>query len=397
MIGNCDACDRQNVPVSNGRSSSGETTQCYLCQGDSSPDPYGELANHEALRLLAAEDACQDKLHELLETIREQIRLEIQPENRPDGLFKNIQDAVYAMRGRTRLMDDVAITSPLTFTPAQGWRDREPLIQLLMRCRTVLGNMALENETGLNSIFNRWPISHEPLRADAKGLVPLLDEALSQHHQAAMTEIRESGELCIICANGNDLPDGEQCPTCGRGGTATGLRAAVIKARGRMEPPKVPVKFGTHERSSAATGDEPDSRLPLQYEDGPDYCTVKDAQGRDFALTMQPELMQAMERALREDIALLSRPPVTAIEPQEAWQPMETAPRDGSQILATGGGLSDTVDVVAYTERVGAWNATHFTLDDRDDEPDGYSRPTHWLPIPTLPSSVTRPQSGGGQ
>lgn len=67
----------------------------------------------EARRLLAAEDARQDKLQEILETIREQIRLEIQPENRPDGLFKNIQDAVYAMRGRTRLMDDAAVTHVL--------------------------------------------------------------------------------------------------------------------------------------------------------------------------------------------------------------------------------------------------------------------------------------------
>ena len=43
MIGNCDACDRQNVPVSNGHSSSGETTQCFICQGDKNPDPYGEM------------------------------------------------------------------------------------------------------------------------------------------------------------------------------------------------------------------------------------------------------------------------------------------------------------------------------------------------------------------
>lgn len=67
-----------------------------------------------ALRLLAAEDERQSKLHELLETIREQIRLEVAPEHRPEGLFKNIQDAVYAMRGRTRLMDDAAITHVLT-------------------------------------------------------------------------------------------------------------------------------------------------------------------------------------------------------------------------------------------------------------------------------------------
>jgi hypothetical protein len=46
---------------------------------------------------------------------------------------------------------------------------------LLIRCRTVLGNMALENE---GAIFNRWPISHEPLRADARNLIPLLDAAI---------------------------------------------------------------------------------------------------------------------------------------------------------------------------------------------------------------------------
>lgn len=43
MIGNCEACDRQNVPVSNCRSSSGETTQCFICQGEDFPDPYGEM------------------------------------------------------------------------------------------------------------------------------------------------------------------------------------------------------------------------------------------------------------------------------------------------------------------------------------------------------------------
>lgn len=50
------------------------------------------------------------------------------------------------------------------------------LRHLLERCRTVLGNMALENE---GAWFFRWSISHEPLRNDAKHLVPLIDEALS--------------------------------------------------------------------------------------------------------------------------------------------------------------------------------------------------------------------------
>jgi hypothetical protein len=50
-------------------------------------------------------------------------------------------------------------------------------------------------------------------------------------------------ERCILCANGKDMPDGEWCRACGRVGLATGLRAAVIKARGRNEPPSVPVAF----------------------------------------------------------------------------------------------------------------------------------------------------------
>lgn len=64
-----------------------------------------------------------------------------------------------------------------------------------------------------------------------------------------------------------------------------------------------------------------DSKFPLQYEDGLDYCIVKDANGRDFAMTVQPELMKEMERALREDIARLSRPPAQSCR---ASQDLET-------------------------------------------------------------------------
>ena len=67
----------------------------------------------EALRLLTAEDERQAKIHDLLETIREQIRLGIAPGHRPDGLMANIQNAVYALRGRLRLVDDAAIIAAL--------------------------------------------------------------------------------------------------------------------------------------------------------------------------------------------------------------------------------------------------------------------------------------------
>lgn len=80
------------------------------------------------LDLLAAEDGRQTKLHDLLETIREQIRLEVAPEHRPAALFINIQNAVYAMRGRTPLMNDAAIVETLreaasALTALQAERD----------------------------------------------------------------------------------------------------------------------------------------------------------------------------------------------------------------------------------------------------------------------------------
>ncbi len=57
------------------------------------------------------------------------------------------------------------------------------LVGVLERARTILANMAAENG-GPMAIFNRWPISHEPLRADAKGLLPEIDDVLRVHISA---------------------------------------------------------------------------------------------------------------------------------------------------------------------------------------------------------------------
>jgi hypothetical protein len=53
----------------------------------------------------------------------------------------------------------------------------EALEATLRRCQTVLANMALENK---GAIFNRWPINHEPLRNDARNLLPVIEAALDQ-------------------------------------------------------------------------------------------------------------------------------------------------------------------------------------------------------------------------
>lgn len=76
----------------------------------------------------------------------------------------------------------------------------------------------------------------------------------------------------------------------------------------------------------------------------------------------------------------------------EGWQPIETAPRDGRRLLGTGGGLDDTVEVISYNGRVGAWDTENYTLDDRDDEAEGYNRPSHWQPMPS--AHVSSPVEG---
>lgn len=69
----------------------------------------------------------------------------------------------------------------------------------------------------------------------------------------------------------------------------------------------------------------------------------------------------------------------------EGWRTMNSAPRDGTRILATGGGLNSRVDIVEYLPNVGAWEGNGYVFDDCDDEPDGYSRPSRWMPLPPLP------------
>jgi hypothetical protein len=74
--------------------------------------------------------------------------------------------------------------------------------------------------------------------------MPLPDPpAAPLSHFASSNDAGKRDNQCIGCANGNDLPDGEYCRACGREGRATGLGAAVIRARGRQEPPTVPVTF----------------------------------------------------------------------------------------------------------------------------------------------------------
>lgn len=60
---------------------------------------------------------------------------------------------------------------------------------VLERARTILGNMAMEN-VGLLNFVRRWPISHEPLRTDAKNLLPEIGRVLKAALQAVKVPAR---------------------------------------------------------------------------------------------------------------------------------------------------------------------------------------------------------------
>ena len=50
MIGNCDCCERTNVPVArfNAAAAHPEGVACFICQGENDSDPYGEIEGSPA-------------------------------------------------------------------------------------------------------------------------------------------------------------------------------------------------------------------------------------------------------------------------------------------------------------------------------------------------------------
>jgi hypothetical protein len=59
--------------------------------------------------------------------------------------------------------------------------DQRLLKGTLARAATVLSNMAAENDRPWWNFWTpRWPISHEPLRGDARNVLPLIAELLAQ-------------------------------------------------------------------------------------------------------------------------------------------------------------------------------------------------------------------------
>jgi hypothetical protein len=72
------------------------------------------------------------------------------------------------------------------------------------------------------------------------------------------------------------------------------------------------------------------------------------------------------------------------------WQPIETAPKDGTRVLVCDTGIDRWV-CSARAVSVGADSHEVVWLDDADSFID--EQPTHWMPLPTPPN---REQSNAG-
>lgn len=100
-------------------------------------------------------------------------------------------------------------------------------------------------------------------------------------------------------------------------------------------------------------------------------------------------------RISREDFDILVLSALAHPAVPEGWQPIETAPKDGTRFLATGGGLANEIEVASWNDRVGAWNTESYTLEDWDNQTEGYSRPAHWMPLPKPPVAAAEKEARG--
>lgn len=76
------------------------------------------------------------------------------------------------------------------------------------------------------------------------------------------------------------------------------------------------------------------------------------------------------------------------------WQPIETAPKDGTAVLVYGDGAfvgapnTGVREWVQLTENYGRWFEPNISAHESDDWLDGrtvYSNLTHWMPLPAPP------------
>jgi len=109
-----------------------------------------------------------------------------------------------------------------------------------------------------------------------------------------------------------------------------------------------------------------------------DYAKVKEAG-------------QNMLQHLRESTSEVERLK-SEVERLTKWQPIETAPRDGTEIIGRAGLW---VEVTAFFKGTKPWERKEAWVTSNDDE--GYAqdfKPTHWLPLPEIPAKEGKKSNG---
>ena len=75
---------------------------------------------------------------------------------------------------------------------------------------------------------------------------------------------------------------------------------------------------------------------------------------------------------------MISSEDIEAMRDDE-WRPIETAPRDGTVIIAYGGDLGYENPTVASVAWDDGWHL------DQWETPENSANPTHWMPLPEPP------------
>jgi hypothetical protein len=70
------------------------------------------------------------------------------------------------------------------------------------------------------------------------------------------------------------------------------------------------------------------------------------------------------------------------------WQPIETAPKDGTRVLAYWPGGDNKNAAVQVESWFGPWGmgSAKLAWQNAFEWADGYNGPTHWLPLPEPPT-----------
>lgn len=110
--------------------------------------------------------------------------------------------------------------------------------------------------------------------------------------------------------------------------------------------------------------------------------TEPERQAREVAGRANAYLTSIAEPLAREYLAL--RDALDAAETREAWQPIETAPRDGTEVIVYVPS-NEWVGAAWYSQRTKLWPPVYEDDLSEEGEPLNVGLPTHWRPLPTPP------------